>query len=747
MYRFLLIALIILIFPASTVHAVETETILIEVEGDVMEHRSYIKTYHPFIEVVETYSVLFNGLALQGKPENLKRLHTEDFIKSVHQVQTYGTMSADPGSSNDASTYTDVKLDVPPQLRQIPVPVTGQTSDRFLHTTAIPKATTPEFTGKNVKVAVIDTGIDYNHPDLKENFSGGFDVFDFDPDPMETLPEEGMPTNHGTHVAGIIAANGELKGVAPDASIHAYRALGPGGFGTTVHVLAALEQAVNDDVDIINLSLGNSVNGPDYPTSTAVNKAVELGIPVVIANGNSGPHPWTVGSPATASKALSVGAAQPPTRVPYLFHPREEKQIPLSPMQGAPDWNLEKDYALAIGESEENVRGKIVLVQRSIVTFRDLALEAQEKGAVALLIYNDEAGSFLGAVDNSDDAIEIPVAGLSAEDGEWLLNHAGDYVETEYDKLELTIADFSSRGPVTVNWQIKPDLAAPGTNVNSTVPGGYEHFSGTSMAAPYVAGSIALLKEAHPDWNVEKIYSALKTTAQPLFADDGSIHPPSVQGHGIVQPDEALTAPTIIYNGTLEAGKISNRQENKKFTITVENRTSETQRFTFDVPKQQKGIRWKVPLAFIVPPHESEEIDLELKVRSYDLPLGIHEGFLQLIEKTTNKSYHLPYLLINQLADQPKIAGVEFSLKPLSEDMYKYSLYITEPLQSLTIDLYEQDMLAYRGNLLRLDSPDVGMNEGDIPQYELTPGSYLGLITAITMDGEVEIEEVPIYID
>src|SRR5690625_2718796 len=294
MYRFLLIALIILIFPASTVHAVETETILIEVEGDVMEHRSHIKTYHPFIEVVETYSVLFNGLALQGKPENLKRLHTEDFIKSVHQVQTYGTMSAAPGLSKEG-TDTDAKHHVPPQLRRMPV--TGQTSDHTLYTTAIFEATTSEFTGKHVKVAVIDTGIDYNHPDLKENFSGGFDVFDFDSDPMETLPEEGMPTNYGTHVAGIIAENGGLKGIAPDASIHAYRALGPGGFGTTVHVLAALEQAVNDEVDIINLSLGNSVNGPDYPTSTAVNKAVELGIPVVIANGNSGPRPWTVGSP------------------------------------------------------------------------------------------------------------------------------------------------------------------------------------------------------------------------------------------------------------------------------------------------------------------------------------------------------------------------------------------------------------------------------------------------------------------
>src|SRR5699024_6464680 len=105
-------------------------------------------------------------------------------------------------------------------------------------------------------------------------------------DPMETQKTEGIPTLHGTHVAGIISANGELKGVAPDADVYAYRALGPGGRGTSVQVIAALEKAVKDGMDVINLSLGNNVNGPDYPTSMAVNRAVELGASVVTANGN-----------------------------------------------------------------------------------------------------------------------------------------------------------------------------------------------------------------------------------------------------------------------------------------------------------------------------------------------------------------------------------------------------------------------------------------------------------------------------
>ena len=96
-------------------------------------------------------------------------------------------------------------------------------------------------TGKGVTVGVIDTGVDYTHPDLRRNFAGGHDLVDNDRDPMETKTL-GKATVHGTHVAGIIAANGKLMGVAPDAKILAYRALGPGGGGTTENVLARLSR-------------------------------------------------------------------------------------------------------------------------------------------------------------------------------------------------------------------------------------------------------------------------------------------------------------------------------------------------------------------------------------------------------------------------------------------------------------------------------------------------------------------------
>src|SRR5699024_4063590 len=277
---FLLSFFILLPMPTNQAsQAEQLQTVIIEVEGDVEEHLQYIKTYHPFIRMVTTYSTIFNGIALEGKPEHFSKIEADDFVKGLHHVQMY---QADPLSSASQQASSRAQIETP---------------------------VLPVQTGKGIKDAVIDTGIDYNHPDLMNSYAKGYDLFDFDSDPMETLPEEGMPTHHGTHVAGIIAADGELQGIAPDASIYAYRALGPGGFRSTVHVLAALEQAVKDDVDIINLSLGNQVNGPDYPTSIAVNKAVELGVSVVIANGNRGPDTWTVGSPATATKTSSVGAS------------------------------------------------------------------------------------------------------------------------------------------------------------------------------------------------------------------------------------------------------------------------------------------------------------------------------------------------------------------------------------------------------------------------------------------------------
>jgi len=168
-------------------------------------------------------------------------------------------------------------------------------------------------TGHDMRVAVLDTGIDYTHPDLGGCFGPGckvMDGYDFvnnDPDPLDDH-------GHGTHCAGIVAANGAVHGVAPDARLYAYKVLDQYGSGYDSTIITAIERATNPDddlttddaVDVISMSLGGG-GDPDEPLALAVDQAVDEGVVVVVAAGNSGAY-QTIGSPGVARKAFTVGA-------------------------------------------------------------------------------------------------------------------------------------------------------------------------------------------------------------------------------------------------------------------------------------------------------------------------------------------------------------------------------------------------------------------------------------------------------
>ena len=169
--------------------------------------------------------------------------------------------------------------------------------------------------GKGIRIGVIDTGIDYNHPDLGGGFgptfkvAGGYDFFNNDPDPIDDH-------GHGTHVAGIAAGSGKssVTGVAPEATLYAYKVLGAQGYGGDAEILAAIERTVNPDgnpetddaLDVVNMSLGRQAD-PSEPLSEAVNNAVAQGVVFVVAAGNSYDY-FTVGTPAIAEKAITVAA-------------------------------------------------------------------------------------------------------------------------------------------------------------------------------------------------------------------------------------------------------------------------------------------------------------------------------------------------------------------------------------------------------------------------------------------------------
>jgi subtilisin family serine protease len=175
-------------------------------------------------------------------------------------------------------------------------------------------------TGVNVTIAIIDTGVDYTHPDLGgcttqqfldgncKKVIGGYDFINNDNDPMDDM-------GHGTHVAATAAGNGILKGVAPGASIVAYKVLDSSGSGYSSDIIAGMERAADpngdgnysDHCDIASMSLGGG-GDESSPLSQEADYLVEKGVVLVVAAGNSGPYPQSVGSPASSPNAITVGA-------------------------------------------------------------------------------------------------------------------------------------------------------------------------------------------------------------------------------------------------------------------------------------------------------------------------------------------------------------------------------------------------------------------------------------------------------
>lgn len=436
-------------------------------------------------------------------------------------------------------------------------------------------------TGKGIKVGVLDTGIDYTHPDLVDSYKGyrgqegadpgsvdpdsvkGWDFVNNDADPMETTYDDWKETNypeyyggsafytsHGTHVSGTIAADKKnnvdyaVKGVAPDVDLYGYKVLGPYGSGATDGVLAGIDKAVADGMDVINLSLGASVNDPLYPTSVAINNAMLSGVVSVVAAGNTGPSEKTVGSPGTSAFGITVGASDAAMSIPTFSADSGEVSIEKMKLmaKGFTDdlKKLEgKTYPLVfsgLGKPEDfdgkDLTGKVALIQRGELTFEAKVQNAKQAGAEAVIIFNNVEGEI--PVYIGENTKYIPTFQLSQAEGnklkalEDITFSKLSEVKTEGDSL----ADFSSRGPVNSNYDIKPDIVAPGVSVFSTYPefvndpeegldytAAYARLNGTSMATPHVAGVAALILEEHPDLDPFDVKTALMNTADDLKND------------------------------------------------------------------------------------------------------------------------------------------------------------------------------------------------------------------------------------
>ncbi|MGZ7443083.1 S8 family serine peptidase [Paenibacillus sp. TH7-28] len=442
--------------------------------------------------------------------------------------------------------------------------------------------------GQGIKVGVIDTGVAKDHPDLAAavpDGDWGYDFVNEDNEPYETtkedyekarekdptLPEvneDGRPywTSHGTHVSGIVAGRGAggngqagIEGVAPAAEIHAYKVLGPYGSGTTENVIAGIERAVEDGMDVINLSLGSDSNNEQSADSVAVNNAMKAGVIAVVSSGNSGPEEATVGDPGSAELAITVGASKPPLNTPVMKIAELEGEAFYMDTfdKSAGLENLTESYPLVEaglgkpGDFEgKDLSGKVAFIKRGEIPFAEKVLNAQTSGALAAMIYNNlpealESGT-LGDAD-----VTIPVYALSGADG--------GRIKAALDQQELTaefgstveqdiMAAFSSRGPSKPSYDIKPDISAPGVAIRSSVPGyegWYKAQNGTSMAAPHIAGAAALLKQHYPELGAYEIKALLMNNAFKLSDRSGNRYSHMDQGAGRVALDQVVEAKAV----------------------------------------------------------------------------------------------------------------------------------------------------------------------------------------------------------
>ncbi len=357
------------------------------------------------------------------------------------------------------------------RLRELPG-VTSVTEDAPVAICSAPESRTSpglspdgvtSVSGTGIRIGILDTGVDYLHEALGGGIgpgfkvAGGHDFVNHDDDPMDD-------NGHGTHVAGIVAgSSATLRGTAPGAQLYAYKVLDASGNGFSSDVIAAIEQAVRDSVQVLNISLSAAGGDPLDPLSEAVDAAVASGIVVVAAAGNGGGI-GTIGSPGAAAYALTVGA------------------------------------------------------------------------------------------DNGSGGV----------------------------------ATFSSSGPTLRNFGLKPDLVAPGTDILSArLNGGYVKMSGTSMAAPYVAGIAADLRQIHPLWSPAEIAGAITASTRSLGAGFFS------QGHGAIDTGRVWSRALLASPASLTFGfdAPGTPEYARTDTFVVVNGGSTSASVTISVVKSSPGYR------------------------------------------------------------------------------------------------------------------------------------------------------------
>jgi len=502
--------------------------------------------------------------------------------------------------------------------------------------------------GSGIKVAVIDTGVDFNHPDLfgwgeDGKVVGGFNFIQKGQPPLDT-------NGHGTQVAGVIAADGQIVGIAPKAKILAYKVSEDGEGVSSDLIIRAIEKAIEDKADIINISLG--VNKTNSKIDREVNLALEKGIFVVTAAGNDGPGLKTIGSPGRNFGSVTVGATYNNLTSSLVATLEiDEKPYTVIPMVGSSKLEepiREKIIFAGYGKIEDfqelDVKDAIVIVERGsdvdgeLLYFSIKEKNAANAGAKAVIVYNNSPGIFLGELIHEFIETEytprIPVVSIDRDEGIEIIE---SITEESQGVLQLFynpdfVAHFSSRGPVSP-FYIKPDIVAPGAYINTTQNNaGYNFTSGTSYAAPHVSGAAALLLQKNPELHHHEIKSLLLTTVKDVsnaYGQEFSIHD---AGSGRLDIGNAYNAKLIIIPPNFVINASSEKLiTEQKFDLKLLDGTLDNLDIKFEGPE------------FIKFAHILEGNTLLVKMSMSEEKFGDHEG--RIIVNHEDIRYVMPFLL------------------------------------------------------------------------------------------------------
>ena len=540
-------------FIMSTVKNVSEALDTKKIEAQQNEFLNFVGAELSNCEILGSTSVSSNNVFLRVKGNEIPLLLASDSVAYIYPSNTYKPLD----------DYSEKAI--------------GMNSSAWSSINSSGK-----YNGSGLKYGVIDTGVDYTHPDLggdgttrtfpNSKVVGGFDFADNDADPYPDLVSYG----HGTHVAGIIAADGKVDGIAPKATIYAYKVFSSktDAGASDITIIMAIDQAIKDGCDVINMSLGTGDGKALNAETDSINNATLAGIVVVAAAGNSGPKTdqteFPIGAPSTTLNAISVASSNDSLYLNLKINsPSGDNTVMEAEyFDVSPKYEMGKTYSVvdcgygSVAEVQSaNVSGKIALIQRGplgdgAIYYRDKVINAMNGGAVGTIIYNHSPGAInatlIVSAETDYDLKFIPSILVTQGNGLYLKNLAknGLKISLSANSNKGTISEFSSMG-VTSDFEFKPDVSAPGSDIYSTYMGDtnkYASLSGTSMASPCVAAVAGLMKKAHPGWTPENIRLALANTSAVLVNPANSeVITWALQGAGRIDVVDAFKTDTLVY--------------------------------------------------------------------------------------------------------------------------------------------------------------------------------------------------------